>query len=77
MDIHKMDKAKNNEIQEVEIYSDGVNADKYASDYKKITTKTTSEETMEIKLAPGGGWAARIFKEKPENSRSRRLLRES
>jgi alpha-glucosidase len=44
-------------------YSDGVNADKYASDYKIKKTTVKQDQKIQIKLAPGGGWAARIFTE--------------
>jgi alpha-glucosidase len=44
----------------MEAYQDGVNADRYASDYKKVTTPVTKTTKLKIQLAPGGGWAARI-----------------
>jgi len=43
---------------EIEIWQDGLNADHYASDYKKVTMKISSGVKLNIKLAPGGGWAA-------------------
>jgi alpha-glucosidase len=43
-------------------YADGVNADTYASDYKKSSRQVKSSEIITIHLAPGGGWAARIRK---------------
>jgi alpha-glucosidase len=46
---------------EAEIFSDGVNADRDATDYKKQIKKITSGEKLNIHLAPGGGWAARIY----------------
>jgi alpha-glucosidase len=46
---------------EAEIFSDGVNADRDATDYKKEIKKITSGEKLNIHLAPGGGWAARIY----------------
>ena len=45
---------------EAEIFQDGINADKDATDYKKVILKVTSKDKMKIHLAPGGGWAARI-----------------
>ncbi|MBN2589540.1 MAG: glycoside hydrolase family 97 protein [Sedimentisphaerales bacterium] len=42
------------------LYRDGVNADRYASDYKKETVKIEAGDKFQIKLAPGGGWAAII-----------------
>ncbi len=44
----------------MEAYRDGVNADRFASDYVKTTTQVTSGQKFKITLAPGGGWAARI-----------------
>ncbi|HZQ20732.1 MAG TPA: glycoside hydrolase family 97 protein [Terriglobales bacterium] len=44
----------------LEAYQDGVNADRNASDYKKITIQVTRATKLKIHLAPGGGWAARI-----------------
>ncbi|OQX72175.1 MAG: hypothetical protein B6D61_14820 [Bacteroidetes bacterium 4484_249] len=53
----------NNGNYTIEIWQDGVNADRYASDYKKIIKTVSADDTMNIHLAPGGGWAARIYKE--------------
>ena len=44
----------------MEAYQDGVNADRWASDYVKTKTQVTSGKKLKITLAPGGGWAARI-----------------
>jgi alpha-glucosidase len=44
----------------MEAYQDGVNADRNASDYKKITTQVTKATKLKLLLASGGGWAARI-----------------
>jgi alpha-glucosidase len=44
----------------MEAYQDGVNADRYASDYKKGTSQVTASSQLKVHLAPGGGWAARI-----------------
>ncbi len=45
----------------MEIYRDGVNAERYASDYKKITKKVNKDSKETIHLASGGGWVARIY----------------
>lgn len=45
---------------EAEIFKDGVNADRDATDYKREIIKVTSGDKIKIHLAPGGGWAARI-----------------
>jgi len=47
----------------MEIFKDGINADKYAEDYKHLKTNVKSGDKMKIHLAPGGGWAARISPE--------------
>jgi alpha-glucosidase len=44
----------------MKLYRDGVNADRYASDYKMETIKITANDKLEIKLAQGGGFAAII-----------------
>ena len=44
----------------MEAYQDGMNADRFASDYKKTTSRVNKSTRLTIKLAPGGGWAARI-----------------
>jgi alpha-glucosidase len=44
----------------LDAYQDGVNADRNASDYKKITTQVSKTTKLKLPLASGGGWAARI-----------------
>jgi alpha-glucosidase len=44
----------------MEVYQDGVNADRYASDYKKTTVSVNKNTKLTLPLASGGGWAARI-----------------
>jgi alpha-glucosidase len=44
----------------MEAYQDGVNADRDASDYKKITAQVNRMTKVKLPLASGGGWAARI-----------------
>jgi alpha-glucosidase len=44
----------------MEIFEDGINADRYASDYRHKTLEVTSGLKMNIQLAPGGGWTAKI-----------------
>ena len=41
-------------------YQDGVNADRDASDYRKVTSQVNQTTKLKIHLAPGGGWAAMI-----------------
>lgn len=44
----------------VEIFQDGINADRHAEDYKHAKITARSGEKMKISLAPGGGWVARF-----------------
>jgi alpha-glucosidase len=44
------------------ICEDGVNAGRYASDYKMSETKYTNKDIVNIKLAPGGGFMMRLRK---------------
>jgi alpha-glucosidase len=46
----------------IEIFQDGINADRYASDYTKTIRKVSYKDIITINMAPGGGWAARIYK---------------
>ncbi len=45
---------------QMESFEDGVNADRQASDYKMTKTQVNKTTKLKVKLAPGGGWAARI-----------------
>jgi len=47
---------------QIEVIRDGINADIRAIDYKKETGTIRKGENRTIKLAPGGGWIARIYK---------------
>ena len=49
-----------NKAYEATICEDGINADRYASDYKLFTRNTTNKETVTIKMAPGGGFVMRL-----------------
>ena len=44
----------------IEAYQDGMNADRYGSDYRQAKSKVTKTTKLKLTLAPGGGWAARI-----------------
>jgi alpha-glucosidase len=46
-----------------EVYADGMNASKYASDYTRTGTIIKAGDRIKIQLAPGGGWAARLVNE--------------
>ena len=45
---------------QMEAYQDGVNASRHASDYKYVKSQVSKVTKLKIKLAEGGGWAARI-----------------
>ena len=45
----------------MQAYQDGVNADRLGSDYRMTKTSVSNKTKLKIKLAPGGGWAARIL----------------
>ncbi len=39
-----------------------MNADREATDYKKEVRTVTSKDKLNVQLAPGGGWTARVYK---------------
>jgi len=53
---------------EAAIYKDGLNAHRYGNDYKKDVISISNKERLKIKLAPGGGWVARIYLKEKEKS---------
>lgn len=46
----------------VEIFKDGINADKVASDYKRVETTLPSSKKLKILMSEGGGYVAKITK---------------
>ena len=46
--------------RQMEAFSDGVNAHRDATDYRRTQQRVTANAKLEIHLAPGGGWAAII-----------------
>lgn len=44
------------------IFQDGVNADRNGTDYKRVERTVTNGDKLTVHLAPGGGWAARIYR---------------
>jgi alpha-glucosidase len=44
----------------LDAYEDGVNAERYGSDYQKTRSQVTRASKLKMHLAAGGGWAARI-----------------
>lgn len=49
-------------VYKAEIYRDGANADKVGMDYKREVIDIPANRQLTIKMMPGGGFAARIFK---------------
>jgi alpha-glucosidase len=47
----------------VTLFEDGINADKNAADYSRKVITVTAKDKLTIKMASGGGWAARFEKE--------------
>jgi alpha-glucosidase len=47
----------------MEAWEDGINADRFGSDYRKVKDEAARTTKLTIRLAPGGGWAARISPE--------------
>ena len=42
------------------VFQDGINADRAARDYKKITAEMPADGIVKVHMAPGGGWVAKI-----------------
>ena len=49
---------------DAEVFADGINADRDATDYRCSKMSLSGESELKIKLAPGGGWTARLEPEK-------------
>jgi alpha-glucosidase len=45
---------------ELDAYADGVNADRWASDYARTKSEVDRTRRVKVRLAEGGGWAARL-----------------
>jgi alpha-glucosidase len=50
-----------NKKYKIIIIQDGVNANRIATDFKRVEKEITSEDSMPIKMAKGGGWVAQIL----------------
>ena len=48
-----------------EIFEDGINADRFASDYRRVSRTVSKHDTITLKLAPGGGWCAILMPGQP------------
>jgi alpha-glucosidase len=49
---------------EAEVFRDGINSDRDATDYKRELITVTKNTKQAVSLAPGGGWTARIYPKK-------------
>lgn len=49
-------------VYEAAICEDGINADRYPSDYHMDTRRLNNKDTLTIRMAPGGGFMARLSK---------------
>jgi len=45
---------------QMQAYQDGLNADRMAGDFQLAKRQVNRSTRLKIRLAPGGGWAARI-----------------
>ena len=48
-----------------ESFADGINADRAARDFRKTVSELPQDRRLKIRMAPGGGYAARIYDDKP------------
>jgi len=48
---------------QAEVFRDGINAQQVARDYEKISVEVPTNKQLTIKMAPGGGYVARIYQE--------------
>jgi alpha-glucosidase len=46
---------------EAEIFKDGINADRDATDYKREGIKVSAKAKINVHLSTGGGWVAKIY----------------
>lgn len=47
----------------MEIFEDGINAEKWASDYKRTVQTVNSDDQVSIRMSKGGGWTAILTRE--------------
>jgi alpha-glucosidase len=45
---------------QMDAYQDGVNANRFGNDYRKVKSQVNRSTKLKIRLAEGGGWAARL-----------------
>ncbi|MBT3207367.1 MAG: glycoside hydrolase family 97 C-terminal domain-containing protein [Bacteroidetes bacterium] len=47
----------------MEVFKDGINADRFAEDYKLKTLEVNKNSKISVQMEAGGGWAAIISKQ--------------
>ena len=47
---------------QIEFFRDGINADRAGSDYKREVMSVPANRKLNVKMAPGGGYLAKITK---------------
>ncbi|WP_291529984.1 glycoside hydrolase family 97 protein [Bacteroides sp. UBA939] len=52
-----------NSVYQANIFSDGINADVEATDYRREVRNVKASDKLNIQMAPGGGWTARLVKQ--------------
>ena len=52
-------------VWQAEIFEDGPNADRKATDWRRRTVTVRAGERLEAKMAPGGAWTARFTRSRP------------
>ena len=45
----------------IELFTDGVNAEKFATDYKREIISSETGKNLEIKMVAGGGFSASVY----------------
>lgn len=58
LNLHFLDEGN----YEAELFRDGINADRIATDYKREIISVPADKKLNVKMAPGGGYAMRIYK---------------
>ena len=49
-------------LDSMKIWKDGINADKHAADFAQAELSVSSNSSVQVKMAPGGGWVAILEK---------------
>jgi alpha-glucosidase len=60
IDLAKLLPKTDKSVQQMFVFADGADADRVATSYRQESVNVAARPRIKIKLAPGGGWAARI-----------------